>query len=143
MNDFCTWCEQQNIGPAMLEVMITCLLAWQDRQSLPPYFRRGGLATTAYDAQRLIGWSCFLEGSIAKSLLSPVQPAYLTSQGSQKTAKTWARGLVWQLWKVAFRMRGNTATSGNMMNPTLKLVANISSLTIRLSQLSIKVRSWS
>jgi hypothetical protein len=90
-----TWCEQQNTDPAMLEVMIACLLAWWNGQSLPPYFGRDRLAT-AYDAQQLICWSCFLEGSIAKSWL-PVQAAYLTSQGSGKTPKTWVNGLVRQL----------------------------------------------
>jgi hypothetical protein len=86
----------------MLDVIFECLFAWRSRQSLPPYFGRNLLAT-AYDDQRVIGWGCFLEGSIATSWL-PVQAAYLCSQGSPKTAKTWATGLVCQLWKVAFKM---------------------------------------
>jgi hypothetical protein len=45
----------------------------------------------------------FLEGSLAKAWL-PVQAAYLISQASMKAAKTWASGLVRQLWKVAFQM---------------------------------------
>jgi hypothetical protein len=88
--------------------------AWPDQYSephttlknhscgIPPYFGRN-LSATAYDNQHVIGWGCFLEGSVAKSWL-PVQAAYLRSQGSRKTAKTWATGLVWQLWKVAFKM---------------------------------------
>jgi hypothetical protein len=102
MNDLRTWCEHHSTDPDMLEVIITCLMAWRNGQALPPYFGRDHLAT-AYDAQRQIGWGCFLEGSIAQSWL-PVQAAYLISQGSMKSANTWARGLVRQLWKVAFKM---------------------------------------
>ncbi len=102
MNDLRTWCEQHNTDPAMLEVMLSCLLAWGNGQALPPYFGRDRLAA-AYDDQRRIGWGCFLEGSIAHTWL-PVQAAYLSSLGSRKTAKTWASGLVRQLWKVAFQM---------------------------------------
>jgi hypothetical protein len=86
----------------MLDVIIACLLAWRSGRSLPPYFGRNLLAT-AYDDQRVIGWGCFSEGSVAKSWL-PVLAAYLRSQGSRKTAKTWVTGLVQQLWKVAFKM---------------------------------------
>jgi hypothetical protein len=86
----------------MLELIIECMLAWRNGRALPPYFGRDLLAP-AYDDQRFISWGCFLEGSMAKSWL-PIQAAHLRSQGSRKTAKTWATGLVRQLWKVAFKM---------------------------------------
>jgi hypothetical protein len=40
MNDLHTWCEHHNTVLAMLEVMLRCLLGWQNGQALPPYFRR-------------------------------------------------------------------------------------------------------
>jgi hypothetical protein len=90
------------MDPAMLDVIIECLLASRNGRTLPPYFGRDLLAT-AYNDQCVIGWGCFLEGSMAKSWL-PVQAAYLCSQGLCTTAKNWATGLVRQLWKVAFKM---------------------------------------
>jgi hypothetical protein len=38
MNDLRTWCEHHNTDPAILEVMLPCLLAWRNGQALPPYF---------------------------------------------------------------------------------------------------------
>jgi hypothetical protein len=58
----------------------------------------------------------FLEGSLAKTWL-PVQAAYLISQRSMKTAKTWASGFVRQLWKVAFQMWQHRNTWGVPQNP--------------------------
>jgi hypothetical protein len=102
MNDLHTWCEHHSTDPSMLESMLPCLLAWRNGQALPPYFGRDRLAT-AYDGQRRIGWGCFFKGSLAKTWLSG-QAAYLISQGSMKTAKTWASSFVRKLWKVAFHM---------------------------------------
>jgi hypothetical protein len=47
MNDFRSWCEHHNMDPDILEVMIACLLAWRNGQSLPPYFGRDRLATAS------------------------------------------------------------------------------------------------
>jgi hypothetical protein len=102
MTDIRVWCESQNMDPAMLDVIIQSLVASRNGQTLWPYFGRDLLAT-AYNDQRVIGWGYFLEGSMAKSWL-PVQAAYLRSQGLRKTVKTWATGLVWQLWKGTFKM---------------------------------------
>jgi hypothetical protein len=77
MNDLRVWCESQNTGPAMLELINKCLLAWRNGQDFLPYFERDLLAT-AYDDQRLIGWGCFLEGSMATAWL-PIQADYLRS----------------------------------------------------------------
>jgi hypothetical protein len=64
-----------------------------------------------------IGWGCFLEGGMVKSWLL-IQAAHLRSQGSRKTAKTWATGLVRQLWKVAFKMRQHWNTwQHDKLNP--------------------------
>ena len=82
--------------------MIKCVKAWQAGRRLPPYRGRDPLAN-AYDAQRVIGWGCFLEGSLAKNWLT-VQASYFLLIGSRKTASVWARGLTQQLWKVAFRL---------------------------------------
>jgi hypothetical protein len=76
------------------------LKAWQAGWRLPPYCGRDPLAY-AYNAQRVIGWGCFLEGSLAKKWL-PIQDTYFTLIGSRKTASVWARGLIKQLWKAAF-----------------------------------------
>jgi hypothetical protein len=69
---------------------------------LPPYCGRDSLAY-AYDAQRVIGWGCFLEGSLAKNWLT-VQDTYSILIGSRKTTSVWARKLIKQLWKAAFRL---------------------------------------
>jgi hypothetical protein len=102
MNDLFTRCELHDTDPAMLEVILPCLLAWRNGQALPPYFGRNRLAT-AYEDQLRIGLNCFLEGSLAKTWIL-FQAAYLVSQGSMKRAKTWAGTLVRQLCKVAFCM---------------------------------------
>jgi hypothetical protein len=78
------------------------LKAWQAGRRLPPYQGRDPLAY-AYDAQRVISWGCFLEGSLAENWLT-VQASYFILIGSRKSASVWARGLTQQLWKVAFRL---------------------------------------
>jgi hypothetical protein len=64
------------------------------KESPPPYCGRDPLAY-AYDAQHIIGWGRFLEGSLSKLGLT-VQATYLLSVGSRKTASVWARGLIHQ-----------------------------------------------
>jgi len=100
MNDLRQWCQDHSTDPAITEVITKCLTAWRRRRRLPPYRGRDRLAS-AYDAQRLIGWGCFLEGSLAHEWL-PVQAHHLLSLGLRRTASVWARGLIRQLWRVAF-----------------------------------------
>jgi hypothetical protein len=102
LDDIRQWCDSQDTSPAITEVILKCLKAWQAGRNLPPYRGRDALAH-AYDAQRVIGWGCFLEGSLAREWKS-VQDTYLQMIGSRKTGSVWARGLIRQLWKAAFRL---------------------------------------
>jgi hypothetical protein len=102
LNDLRQWCNSHDTSPDITEVMIKCLKAWQAGRRLPPYRGRDPLAY-AYDAQRVIGWGCFLEGSLSNYWLT-VQASYFILIGSRKAASVWARGLTQQLWKVAFRL---------------------------------------
>jgi hypothetical protein len=78
------------------------MTAWRGNRGLPPYRGRDRLAY-AYDAQQSTEWGCFLEGSLAKEWL-PVQAHHLRSLHLQRTSSVWARGLICQLWRAAFRM---------------------------------------
>jgi hypothetical protein len=138
MNDLRTWCEHHATDPAMLEgMLVPCLLAWRNRQALPPYFGRDRLAT-AYDDQQRIGWGCFLEGSLAKTWL-PVQAAYLISQGSMKKNQKPGQAVLSDssgMWR--FKC-GSTKIPGNTINLTLKIAANILSWITRWNRLSVVV----
>ena len=101
-NDIRQWCDLHDTSPAITEVILKCLKAWQAGRILPPNRGRDTLAH-AYDAQRVIGWGCFLEGSLAREWKT-VQNTYLQMMGSRKTASIWARGLIRRLWKAAFRL---------------------------------------
>ena len=102
MDDLRQWCLNHETNPDVIEVMINCLHAWRQGRRLPPYRGRDLLAH-AYDAQRAIGWGCFLEGSLASAWV-PVQAQHFLLLGYRRTAEVWARGLTRQLWRVAFRM---------------------------------------
>ena len=93
LNDLRQWRHSHDTSPdSILEVILKCLKAWQAGRPLPPYRGRDPLAH-AYDAQRAIGWGCFLEGSLATHW-RPLQARYLLSIGSRKTSSVWARGLI-------------------------------------------------
>jgi hypothetical protein len=102
MDDLRQWCESHDTSPDITEVILKGLTAWQTRLPPPPYRGRGALANV-YDDQCAIGWGCFLEGSLAKGWLD-VQGEHFLTLGSRKTASVWARGLIKQLWKTAFRL---------------------------------------
>jgi hypothetical protein len=48
------------------------------------------------DAQHIIGWGCFLEGSLATTWM-PVQAQHFALLGLRCSSKVWARGLIQQL----------------------------------------------
>jgi hypothetical protein len=97
-------CQSQQISAfygiiQAIELITKCMTAWRRNRDQG----RDRLAY-AYDNQRSIGWGCFLEGSLAKEWLLVHYAHHLQSLGSQQTASVWARGLIRQLWLVAFRM---------------------------------------
>ena len=96
------WSLHHETNPGVIEVVIKCLHAWRRGRRLPPY-RGCDLLAHAYDAQRAIGWGYFLEGSLASAWV-PVQAQHFLLLGYRRTAAVWARGLIRQLWRVAFRM---------------------------------------
>jgi len=99
LDDIQQWCKTNETSPANTEVIFKCLKAWQAGHPLLPYQGRDAMAHV-YDVQRVIGWGCFLEGSLVKGWLG-VQDTYFRMLGHKKTASVWARGLIKQLWKAA------------------------------------------
>jgi hypothetical protein len=74
------------------------------RPAVTTISRWDALAHVYEDTQCIIGWGCFLEGSVTKGWLG-LEDAYYKMMGCRKKASLWARGLMKQLcWKVAFHL---------------------------------------